>query len=356
MSTKAHTTIPTKKEVDAELPIEPQAQKIHWWVFALVGLLVLEFVTIIVLALVWWPLHIFYKSVPVTVKSTLRSVKIVAVGDISCGPDDPKRNGIDPTRCQDNKVFDLIKTINPDKILLLGDIQYSTGSIEAFNNTFNTNWGQLKSKFLPTPGNHEYGTKNAQGYFTYMNDGNNNGIAGDNNLGYYASEINNWSIYSLDSNCPETNDCSIGSKQIQWLESQLSNESNTCQLAFWHHPQFSSGKHSADSSQINRLPDAWKMLQDKKAEIVLNGHDHIYERFDKQLLDGQKSVYGIQEFVVGSGGYSHYERIANRPNSAFFNNTDFGVLVLELYQGSYNWKFINLSGQVLDEGAETCNK
>lgn len=335
--------------------VETPPNKWRWQTIALIILLALVLVGTIILCLVWWPVKQSGKNEPTTVISKVESVKIVAVGDISCDPSDPKRNATDPARCQDVRVAELVKSLEPAKILLLGDIQYSNGTIEAFNNTFNTNWGQLKSKFIPTPGNHDYGTKNAYGYFSYMNDGGTNGIAGESNLGYYSTEINGWSVYSLNSNCPDTNDCSLGSKQIQWLNSQLSTDNNICQLALWHHPQFSSGKHSIEPSQTNRLPEAWKALQNKKADVVLNAHDHTYERFDKQLLDGQKSEEGIQAFVVGSGGYSHYERVANRTNSAFFNNTDFGVLELELFKGSYSWKFININGQVLDSGSQKCS-
>ncbi len=351
-SIKVPSAPPANKNQDTVLETPPNKKR--WQIVVLAILLALATAVTVIVCLVWWPVNLFAKNESTTVVSKLESVKIVAVGDISCGPEDPKRNATDPARCQDVRVAELIKSLNPDKILLLGDIQYSTGTIEAFNNTFNSNWGQLKPKFVPTPGNHEYGTKNAQGYFSYMNNGGTSGIAGESNLGYYSTEISGWSMYSLNSNCPETNDCSLGSKQIQWLNTQLSTDNNICQLALWHHPQFSSGKHSIEPSQINRLPEAWKALQNKKADIVLNGHDHTYERFDKQLLDGQKSEEGIQEFVVGSGGYSHYERVANRTNSAFFNNTDFGVLELELYKGSYSWKFIDINGQVLDRGDQRC--
>jgi hypothetical protein len=47
----------------------------------------------------------------------------------------------------------------------------------------------------------------------------------------------------------------------------------------------------------------WEALYGAGAEIVIVGHDHLYERFAPQDPDGKlDAVRGIREFVVGTGG------------------------------------------------------
>jgi len=328
----------------------------HWLLVILLAVFILLFVTAFLVMLLRWPMRLLTNNTTNTTVSTqpVIPIKIVAVGDISCDPNAVISNSSKQLECQDTKVVELVKTLNPEKILLLGDIQYDSGTQAAFDQAFDKKWGSLKSKILPTPGNHEYVTKNALGYYNYFNDTEKNGVAGETGQGYYHSSIGEWNIYSLNSNCPETNNCAANSPQIQWLTAELQKNQGLCQLAFWHHPQFSSGKHSIEPAQINRLPLAWQLLQANKAEFILNGHDHSYERFAPQSIDGQQSNVGIREFVVGTGGRSLYPKIANRPNSEYFNNENFGVLELELYSGSYSWKFLSVSGAIIDQGQASC--
>ncbi len=318
----------------------------------LIAILVATLLVMVAVGLLWWPFNIVKtsKSTVIAPPAKLQPLKIVAVGDIACDPTSPKANGLDPVECQDKKVRELVNSINPDKILILGDIAYDKGTTESFTNGFYKTWGDIKTKFLPAPGNHEYGTKNAAGYFNYFGS-----QAGEGLAGYYTTKIGDWSIYSLNSNCPETNDCSVNSTQINWLKSQLQNDTNKCQLAFWHHPQFSTSKHSVDPAQTNRLPSAWQLLQNSNAELVLNGHEHNYEKFAQQLLDGTKSDDGIREFVVGTGGRSLYQQVRQNANSEYFYS-GFGALELELYPSSYSWKFYNIDNKILDSGVGICKR
>lgn len=327
-------------------------------IFLIITIIVLValFITSIVLAIVWWPFGITKKE-PDTfvIKSNIKSNKVVAIGDITCDPAEKTYSGFNPLECQDIKVKQLVDSFNPEKLLLLGDIQYNEGKFASFVNVFDKRWGDLKNRFLPAPGNHEYETKNAAGYFAYFNAGQPDGIAGKNSQGYYYTKIGDWGVYSLNSNCPQTGDCNTDSTQMNWLREELGKHGEKCQLAFWHHPLFSSSTHGVVAAETNRMPAAWQILQENKAELVLTGHDHSYERFEPQTVAAQADPNGIREFVVGTGGRSLYPKLSNQKNSAIFYNSNFGILQLELFAGSYSWQFTNIDGVVIDKGVGQCS-
>lgn len=279
---------------------------------------------------------------------------IVVVGDIACDPTDPEAGGANPARCQDAAVAELVKDINPDKVMLLGDIQYETGTLTAFKSAFATNWRQFRPKFLPVVGNHEYGTPRAKGYFDYFNRTNYNGPAGPRDKGYYTLKYDGWSLYGLNSNCPNTDDCSPSSDQIEWLKTRLVRDDNTCQLAFWHHPLFTSGNYANSPSQTRRLASAWRVLMKYDAEMVLSGHDHLYERFKRQDVNGSKNINGLVQYVVGTGGKILYPITERQPNSVYANANHYGVLKLVLKKDSYSWKFITTDRVTLDQGTANC--
>lgn len=280
---------------------------------------------------------------------------VAAVGDITCDPTEPASNGLDTTKCQDAKVADAIYKLGPDKLLLLGDLQYSSGSLAKFQRAFNTNWSKFLPIDLPSPGNHEYETKGATGYFDNFNGTNvTSGIAGSRGQGYYHTSIGDWSVYSLNSNCKDIGGCEPDSAQYVWLESELSKDTAICKLAYWHHPLFSSSKHGVDVADTGRMVKVWDLLQKYKTSIVLNGHDHVYERFAPQSSNGQASTDGIRQFTVGTGGKDFYKKITTKPNSEFFNNTNFGFLELSLSSGKYSWQFKTVDSSILDSGSSNC--
>src|SRR5207245_2447655 len=146
----------------------------------------------------------------------------------------------------------------------------------------------------------------------------------------------------LNSNCSEIGGCRAGSPQEQWLRADLAAHSTTCTLAYWHHPRFSSGEHG---SQTYMQP-IWQALYDAGADLVLGGHDHHYERFGPQTPDGVlDTVSGLREFVVGTGGRSHYPVAVPIANSEQHNDSTYGVLRLVLHPTSYDWQFLPIAGQ-----------
>jgi len=227
-------------------------------------------------------------------------------------------------------------------VFTVGDNVYPDGTLTQFNDCYGPTWGRHKNRTKPSPGNHDYNTSGASGYFNYFG-----AAAGDPTKGYYSYNLGAWHIIALNSEISQ----SVGSVQEKWLRVDLAANPKTCTLAYWHKPRFSSGQHG----NIPASQPLWQALYDYGADVVLNGHDHTYQRFAPQNPKGQADPKGIREFVVGTGGASLYSFTSNQPNTEVRNNTTFGVLKLTLHSTSYNWQFIPIVGQnFTDSGSANC--
>jgi hypothetical protein len=233
----------------------------------------------------------------------------------------------------------------PGAIQTLGDNVYDDGSTSEFFGCYSPSWGQFKERTTPAIGNHEYGTPGAQGYFTYFGP-----AAGEPGKGYYSYDLGAWHIVVLNSNCGQVG-CSPGSPQETWLRSDLAAHATACLLAAWHHPRFSSGSHGG----YPEVQPFWNALDDYGADVVLNGHDHDYERFAPQNSSGAADPSGIREFVVGTGGKDLAGFPTVAANSEIRSADSFGVLRLTLSEQSYSWRFLPVAGQSFtDVGAANC--
>jgi hypothetical protein len=96
------------------------------------------------------------------------------------------------------------------------------------------------------------------------------------------------------------------------------------------------------------------VLYGAHADVVLNGHDHLYERYAQQDPSGAAAANGIREFVVGTGGENLDAISTPEANLQAYDTSDFGVLVLTLHASSYDWAFKNTSGAVIDSGSTAC--
>jgi len=234
-------------------------------------------------------------------------------------------------------------------VFTLGDHAYEAGTPIEFEACYEESWGRHKARTRPTPGNHDYLTPGASGYFDYFG-----AAAGERDRGYYSYRLGPWHIVVLNSNCPEVGGCDSGSPQAQWLRANLAANPTPCTLAYWHHPRFSSGPHGSDPT----VQAFWQALHDYGAEVVLSGHDHTYERFAPQDPQGRLDpVRGVRQFVVGTGGASHH-RFAGpaAANSEARSDDTFGVLKLTLYPTGYEWQFIPAAGRTFtDSGAAPCH-
>jgi acid phosphatase type 7 len=246
------------------------------------------------------------------------------------------------------KLVTSVLSENPGAVVFtLGDNVYPNGTSQEFDDCYNPSWGTFKARTRPVPGNHDYNTQNATGYYNYFGT-----KAGSPSKGYYSYNLGAWHIVVVNSNCAAVGGCETGSSQEKWLREDLKASSNTCQIVMWHHPRFSSGPHgNADFMQ-----DIWKAATENNVELVLNGHDHTYERFAPLNAAGAPDAIGTTQIVVGSGGISHYAFIGQKPNRVSANADTYGVLKLELAASGFNFKFIPELGRTFtDSGSGTCH-
>jgi hypothetical protein len=227
-------------------------------------------------------------------------------------------------------------------VAALGDNAYPNGSTGDYAHCYDPTWGRFKSRTRPVPGNHDYDTPRAAGYFRYFG-----ALAGPSGTGYYSYDVGSWHVVALNSNCGSV-DCAA---ETQWLDSDLTAHPTPCTLAYWHHPRFSSGS-VGDSSTVTPF---WKVLYNHRATIVLSGHDHDYERFAPQDPAGRPDPgRGIRQFVVGTGGGSLGTFYGRDPNSQARSDTTFGVLKLTLRPDGYDWRFVPVDNGFTDSGSDTC--
>lgn len=235
-------------------------------------------------------------------------VTLVGAGDIAgCGP------GAVATAA-------LVAQI-PGTVFTAGDNAYPSGSASDFRNCYDPTWGKFKERTRPALGNHDIQTAKGQPYRDYFRVSN-----------YYSYNAGPWHVVVLDSNATGS------SSQLAWLKADLASDQAACTAAIWHHPRYSSGPHG-NNVGTQRF---WDLLVADRADVVINGHDHDYERF--------APVNGIREFVVGTGGHSHNKMGSPRPGSLVRNSTTFGVLKLTLRAGSYDWKFLPVAGSSFSDG------
>ena len=266
---------------------------------------------------------------PTTVPPSAPQI-FVGAGDIGwCGSPGPEQTAR------------LVDTIG-GTVFAVGDLAYFSGTRKEFLDCYDPSWGRHKSRTRPVPGNHEYVTTGASPYFDYFG-----ALAGPSGLGYYSFELGEWHAIALNSLLP-VND---GSAQAQWLRMDLAASHSKCTIAYWHYPLFTSGPNGNQG----QMRDFWRILYSAGVEIIVNGHDHLYERFAPQSPDGGRDdARGIREFIVGTGGASPYNFVTASANSEARISNTYGVLKLTLQSGSYQWEFIPVSGQS-DFGNGSCH-
>jgi hypothetical protein len=272
---------------------------------------------------------------------------VAAAGDIACDPAGPG-----PTRstCQMGATARLLVGAGLTAVLPLGDLQYENGALLKFASGYDATWGRVKPITRPTIGNHEY-LSGYPGYFEYFTT-----AAGPYRRGYYSFDVGSWHLISLNANCGQIGGCAAGSAELRWLRRDLRAHPARCTLAYWHQPHFSSGQHGNDDGGLNPTGAFWNLLYAAGAEVVLGGHDHDYERFAPQTPTGQPDAErGIREFVVGTGGRSHYRFHDVQPNSVLRDDVHFGVLFLTLHPDGYAWRFVSTARRTIDAGTGVCH-
>ena len=239
----------------------------------------------------------------------------------------------------------LVQDTLPVVVFTAGDNAYDDGTASQFANCYHPSWGRHKARTRPAPGNHDYNTSGASGYFGYFG-----GAAGDRSRGYYSFDAGDAHVIVLNSEV----DMDAGSAQDQWLRADLAASSARCTIAIWHQPRFNSGSHHGNNTATAPLFDA---LYEADADVVITGHEHTYERFAPQTPAGvADTARGVRQFVAGTGGRSHYAFGTPLPTSEVRNATTYGVLKLTVYADRYAWEFVPVAGQTFtDSGSTNCH-
>ncbi|MBB2912883.1 hypothetical protein FHS43_004178 [Streptosporangium becharense] len=254
---------------------------------------------------------------------------VVAAGDIA------DQCTASSSSCAHPKTAARVEAINPEFVITMGDNQYDDARLSDYKNYYDKTWGRFKNKTRPIPGNHETydpaGTyAGYKGYF--------GSIATPQGKTYYSYDRGNWHFIALDSNYFDD------SAQINWLKADLAANTKGCIAAYFHHPLYSSGGHGNDPVS----KPVWKILRAAGTDLVLNGHDHHYERFAPQNAEGQADPGGIVEVIGGMGGMTPYDIENVQPNSQKRISGIFGVLKLDFAPTSYSWQLIGTDGAVKD--------
>lgn len=230
-------------------------------------------------------------------------------------------------------------------VFTAGDNVYDNGTLAEFNSYYQPTWGRHLARTRPAPGNHDYNTSGATGYYSYFGS-----VAGPSGRGYYSYDLGNWHVVSLNSEVST----SVGSAQEQWLRADLAASAKPCTLAYWHKPLFTSGANHAPETATRPL---FQALYDFNADVVVTGHNHQYERFAPQNpTGGLDNTRGIRSFVAGMGGASHYSFGTIQANSEARNSDTYGVLKFTLHANSYDWQFVPEAGKTYsDSGTNSCH-
>ncbi len=233
-------------------------------------------------------------------------------------------------------------------VFALGDNAYDSGSASEYSDCYGPTWGRHKGRTLfPVAGNHDYNTAGATGYYGYFGD-----AAGDPAKGWYSRDVGGWHVVVLNSNCTVVG-CGLDSPQEQWLRADLAASTAPCTVALWHHPRASSGIYANDPS----VQAFWEDLYYAGADLVLNGHEHIYERFRPLDAAGTADdTYGITQFIVGTGGAELRSLGTLNPASVARNAATYGVLKLTLHPDSGDFAFLPVAGgSYTDNGSVACH-
>lgn len=261
---------------------------------------------------------------------------LVGAGDIaSCGLPD------------DSATAALLEQL-PGQVFTLGDNAYESGTAAQFRDCYGPTWGRVLDRTtFPVPGNHDYGTPAAAGYRAYFG-----AAATPDGTTWYSRDVGTWHVIVLDADCGQVGGCGPDSPQGRWLASDLAASQARCTLALWHQPRFSSGAHGNDPA----VAPFWDALYAAGADLVLNGHDHDYERFGPQDPRGRSDpARGITEIVVGTGGAALRNFGTEAANAIVRSNIAHGVLELTLRPGGWSFRFVSTDGSFSDIGRGTCH-
>ena len=290
-------------------------------------------------------------SIPVIATGAVNTPQTITISyDVTMHPPEFLLAGGDIASCShdiDEATAKLLDVL-PGTVAPLGDNVYTNGTAEEYANCYAPTWGRHKARTMPAPGNHDYNTPGAAGYYGYFG-----AAAGDPAKGYYSYDLGQWHIVVLNSNI----DAKQGSAQLAWLRQDLAAAPNRCTLAYWHHPRFTSGTRQGDTG---RMVDVVQELYDRGVEVALVGHDHLYERFTPQtpqgVADGPRGTRHFTVGMAGSDARTAYQFGTILATSEVRQNTAAGILKLALWPDRYEWEYVPVAGATFtDTGSTSCH-
>lgn len=237
----------------------------------------------------------------------------------------------------------LVKSWNPNFIITTGDNNYPSGA----EDTIDVNVGSLyseyiypyygnykpssvqKNRFFPCLGNHDFDTDAGGPYLKYFS------LPGNGR--YYDFVEGDVHFFALSSDPREPDGIDIDSKQAEWIKNRLKESSSTFNIVYFHHPVYSSTNafYAKNGEKKIDYPFA-----DWGASLVVNGHAHLYERFEKS---------GIPYVINGLGGFSSYDFSDSNPESLVRFTGDYGAMLAEVNENMIVFKFITISGKEIDQ-------
>lgn len=266
-----------------------------------------------------------HTSTPEPTATSSPPVVFAAIGDYGSGD----QNEAD--------VAKLILSWQPDFIITLGDNNYLSGTADHMDEVVGQFFhsyifpykgsygaGAEENRFFPCLGNHDLKTENGQSYYDYF--------TLPNNERYYDFTWGPLHFFALNTNGSEPDGVGVSSIQAAWLKAGLAASTSTWNIVYMHYPPYSSGLHgSTDWAQ-------WP-YGEWGADVVLAGHDHLYERLEEN---------GLTYFVNGLGGASRYNFMNILEGSQARYNGDYGAMRVEATNKHILFQFINRSNVVVD--------
>jgi hypothetical protein len=229
-------------------------------------------------------------------------------------------------------------------VFAAGDNLHDPAPGVTYDECYGPTWGRFRDRTFPAVGNHDYDYAAGESYFDYFGE-----RAGPRGKGYYSTEIGPWHLIVLNSNATQV-PTAEGSEQERWLRADLEASNAQCTIAVWHHPRFYHGSFNRNGS----VRPFWAALVAARADVVVNGHFHLYERYAPQDPDATPLTSGPRQFTVGTGGRTLDALATEAPNLEYRQNSSLGVLKLTLGDGWYEWEYVSVSHEVMDQGRAEC--
>src|SRR5215204_355488 len=251
------------------------------------------------------------------------SLRFAVIGDTGTGTS--KQHDIGEMMVQYRAVFPF------DFVLMMGDNMYGGETPRDFEKKFSEPYKKLldaKVKFYAALGNHDLALQVNYENFNM------------NGKEYYRFKKDNVAFYALNSNY-------MDKKQVAWLESELAKDTSEWKVCFMHHAPYSSAKKHGSDSQLREVVEP--IFLKYGVDVVLTGHDHIYERTKPQK--------GIYYFVSGAGGKIRSGDVKDRsPLTEKAYDRDLHFMLFEVVGDKMHFQAISRTGETIDTGVITRNR